>query len=198
MIAVDAVLLPPREVMKKLVELNRRINSSSEGDIVLDEEKCIPHITLAMGCIKETDLEKVQKILKEVASSFKSIPLKTFPVKKEELSSVRIEKKRDIELLHEIVMIRLSHFLANKATSEMFSSFEGEEVNDITLEYVKKFSINACFENYAPHITVGYGPANIEIPSFDFTSSTIALCHLGNFCTCRKVLASYSLITERK
>lgn len=197
MIAVDAALLLPPEANKKVIEINREIVALSGSDIVLDEEKCLPHITLSMGCLREEDLSEAQKVLEDISRSFKSIPIKTFPVEEEELASIRIEKKRDIELLHEIVMIRLSPFLTNKAAIDMFFTFGGEEVNDITLEYVSKFPLTSCFENYTPHITAGYGPAKTRIPSFEFTSSTIALCQLGNFCTCRRILASFSLLTER-
>ena len=87
MIAIDVVLLPPPEVMEKVVEINKEIVSKGSKDIVLDKEKCLPHITLAMGCIKEEELKVIQKVIEEVSRSFKSMPLKTFPLEKEEMSS---------------------------------------------------------------------------------------------------------------
>ncbi len=46
----------------------------------------------------------------------------------------------------------------------------------------------------SPHITLGYGQAK---PPFSFpvafAAARLALCHLGNHCTCRKVLASCRL-----
>ncbi len=197
MIAVDAVLLPPPDVMEKAVEINRRLAESADNnDIILDKETCLPHITLAMGCLMEDDLRRIDDILRGIAASFPPVRLKTIRLKGEE-ASMRIEKSRDIELLHEIVMIRLSPFFSYKVTEDMLYGGHEEEINEITFDYIRKFPTRSSFENYVPHITVGRSNAGIEIAPFDLVSGNLALCHLGNFCTCRKVLLSYDL-SEKK
>jgi hypothetical protein len=59
-----------------------------------------------------------------------------------------------------------------------------------TLAWIRDFPSRSSFAFFWPHITVGYG----EAPSIDtpvsFTAVSLALCHLGNHCTCRKVLTS--------
>lgn len=192
MIAVDVVLLPPVEVMDRAIEINGQLLGTSGSDIVLDREKCLPHITLAMGCMNEDDLGKVNEILAGIAGSFPPLSLKTVSSKGGK-AWIKIEKTRDIEVLHEIVMIRLSSFFSYKAARDMVFEEEGEEVNDLTLDYIKKFFTDSSFENYAPHITVGKGDMDVEVETFDFVSAELALCHLGNYCTCRKVLLSHRL-----
>ena len=48
-------------------------------------------------------------------------------------------------------------------------------------------------ENCLPHITIGYGELSHFLFPEEFTASKLALCHLGNHCTCRRVLASFAL-----
>jgi hypothetical protein len=62
-----------------------------------------------------------------------------------------------------------------------------------TLQWIRDYPENSSFENFFPHITIGYGQMeNISSP-IEFTASALALCHLGNHCTCRDVLISIDL-----
>lgn len=192
MIACDVVLLPSPEAEKRALELNQALIEKGRHEIVLDKERCLPHITLAMGCIKEKDLTRVRGVLANIAASYPPVRMETVP-SKEGNAWIRIEKTRDVELLHEIVMIRLSPFFSHGVTQDMIYTEEGEGISDPTLEYIRKFPVSSSFENYIPHITVGYGKMDIEVKSLKFVSGRLALCHLGELCTCRKVLSSYSL-----
>ena len=107
MIACDVVLLPPAEMLDRAIEINRKlVQETGDKGIILDRKKCLPHITLAMGCVKEEDLEEIDGILRGIAGDTPPVSLKTIPAG-EKTSAIRIEKSRDIELLHEIMMIRL-------------------------------------------------------------------------------------------
>ncbi|MFQ5952449.1 MAG: hypothetical protein ACE5JK_03485 [Candidatus Omnitrophota bacterium] len=193
MIACDVVLLPSREAMEKAVEVNsEHVKKTGNSEIVLDIEKCLPHVTLAMGCIKEEKLKELDKVLKSIADDVLPVRLKTIPLKSGK-ASIRIEKSRDIELLHELVMIRMSPFFTYNVSKEMIYNFENEEISDITFDYIRKFSTQSSFENYIPHITVGHGDISTEVDSFEFASQELALCHLGDYCTCRKVILSHSV-----
>jgi len=46
-----------------------------------------------------------------------------------------------------------------------------------------------------PHISVGYGEITGLPSPIEFRATQLALCHLGNHCTCRKVLASAEFST---
>ena len=86
-----------------------------------------------------------------------------------------------------------THAGRHKVTEEMVCKEPDEEINDITIDYIKKFPTGSSFENYSPHITVASGDMDIKTESFEFASNEIALCHLGNYCTCRKILISHNL-----
>ena len=131
MIAVDVVLLPPSDVMDKAVEVNsKHVKDTGNGEIVLDKEKCLPHITLAMGCVSEEHIERIDQILKSIAHDLCPPRLKTITLK-DGKASIRVEKARDIELLHELVMIRMSPFFSHEVSKDMVYNPENEEINDI-------------------------------------------------------------------
>jgi hypothetical protein len=192
MIAADVVLLPPPEVMDRAIEINSDlVKKTGDTSIVLDREKCLPHITLAMGCIEEENVSHIDNILRSIAEDLLPISLKIIPLKKGP-AALKIEKTRGIEILHELVMIRMSRFLTHDVTKEMVYNSQNEEIAPITFDYIKGFMTKSSFENYTPHITLSVGEVSAEIESFEFTCGKLALCHLGNYCTCRKILLSHS------
>jgi 2'-5' RNA ligase len=192
MIAADVVLLPPEEVMDTAVRINGElVEKTGDASIVLDNEKCLPHVTLAMGCVEEEDLDHIDKILRSIAEDLLPITLKTIPFEKGP-ASLKIEKTRDIELLHELVMIRMSRFFTHEVSKSMIYGSQKEEIAELTFDYIRNFTTRSSFENYLPHITLGPGDVDLEVGSFEFTARRLALCHLGNYCTCRKVLLSHT------
>lgn len=193
MIAVDVVLLPPPDVMDKAVEINsRHVKDTGNSEIVLDRKRCLPHITLAMGCISEGHIERMDQILKSIAHDLCPLRLKTITLQ-DGKASIRIEKGRDIELLHELVVIRMSPFFTHEVSKDMIYNPENRGINDITVDYIREFPTHSSFENYVPHITAGHGDIGFEVESFGFIARDLALCHLGDFCTCRKILCSHRL-----
>jgi len=62
-IAVDVVLLPSEEMADKAIAANKELLKQCADKIVLDKENCLPHISLAMGCIDERDIADIEKIL---------------------------------------------------------------------------------------------------------------------------------------
>jgi len=193
MIACDVVLLPSEEAAGRAIEMNREIAAAGDDSILLDPEKCLPHITLVMGCLKEEDLGQAGEILRDIASNFPALELETVHAKGGP-ASIRLEKTRDIELLHEIAAIRFSRLFTCNATRDMIFDNGGNDFHDLTLDFIHKFPTRGSFENYTPHITIGYRSTCLEIPQFKFRADTLALCHLGDLCTCRKVLKSAKMI----
>jgi hypothetical protein len=62
-------------------------------------------------------------------------------------------------------------------------------VNELTLFWINGYFKNSSFENFKPHITTGFGKIDSVVLPIYFNASKLAICHLGNFCTCRKILA---------
>ena len=196
-IAVDVVLLPSHEMMEKAIRANAELIQTFAKKIVLNKESCLPHISLAMGCIDERDIKPIEGVLQQVAEDSPLGELTATGVhtstnaRGEKVSVWEIEKTRELQSLHEKIMIKTAPYFSHDVSSEMI--YGDEEVAETTLLWIKNYAEKASFAKFFPHITIGYG--GIESGSFPitFAPSKLALCHLGNQCTCREILASVGL-----
>ena len=195
-IAVDVVLLPGEEVTRRAIEANTELIKKAGRKIVLSKENCLPHISLAMGCIDRNDIEAISKVLERIAIEYAAEAAKlsitgvhiTTNSVGEKVSAFIVEKTKGLQLLHEKVMKTLKPYLSYDVSADMI--YGTEQVADSTLLWIRNYPDKSSFENFLPHITIGYGETEpIESP-MSFTASRLALCHLGNHCTCRQILVS--------
>jgi 2'-5' RNA ligase len=193
-IAVDVVLLPDPAVAEKAIAINRALVERSGSEIVLDAENCLPHVSLAMGCINPKDLDVAGQVLGQIARENSPGPLKIIGVavitniKGRKVSSLLIDKTEPLQGLHERIMRDLGPFLTYDVRESML--FGQGPFSDTTLQWIRTFGEKSSLSRFWPHITLGYGEAaSIDRP-VSFVASALALCHLGNHCTCRKVMTS--------
>lgn len=193
-IAVDAVLLPSEEMTLGAIEANRELQKQHPGRIILDGETCLPHISLAMGCINHSDIVNIGRILPELVEKnhpgdliSTDIHVGTNSVG-ETVSVLRLERTETLQFLHEEVMQRLQPYFSHDVTAEMVLS--PPQACESTLRWIREFPGKSSYQSFFPHITLGYGQlTDFPFPA-RFTAEKLALCHLGNHCTCRKILAS--------
>ena len=196
-LALDIVLLPPKFIGQLAIDANRTLDSTAAAHYQLDHQACLPHITLLMGVVERKNLEPLQKIFEEVAQAMLPLPLEitgyyvtTLPDGKP-VSSLVIKKEGTLQRLHETVLKKLTPFLIeDEVTQKMF--YPEPPVNEFAVSWVKNFLQSSTREHYQPHITLGIGEVN-KLPyhfPIKFTASQLAICHLGNYCTCREVLWS--------
>jgi 2'-5' RNA ligase len=198
-IAVDVVLLPSEEMTEIAIAANKELLKSNPAKIVLDKENCLPHISLAMGSIDESKIDEIEKILNSIAKEkasalgqLRAIGIDVQELKNgEKVSGFKVEKPPILQSLHIEVISKMFPYFSNEVKADMLVN--PSEVNDSTLYWIKNYPDNSGFEKFYPHITVGYGKiSNLTLP-VEFTASKLALCQLGNECTCRKILASVNL-----
>ena len=65
--AVDVVLLPDEAMTEEAIEANAELVKKFGKKIVLNKKNCLPHISLAMGCVDEEDIVSVERILRSIA-----------------------------------------------------------------------------------------------------------------------------------
>ena len=194
--AVDVVLLPTEAMMDRAIEVNAELAKKFGKKIVLNKENCLPHISLAMGCVDEKDIADVEKVLKRIAEQYPLGDLRvigigvTVNLVGEKVSDFEVGKTEELQLLHEEVMEKLSPYLIANATADMIA---GTEVEESTLLWIKNYPEKSSFSNFLPHITIGYGEMNNFSFPIKFGVSRLALCHLGNHCTCREIILSIKL-----
>ncbi len=190
--AVDIVLLPPDEVMELSIKFNRTLLQHNPPKIQLNRESCIPHISLSMGVLKDVDREGFNEELKSIGQKHKPLKMKAAGIytadipSGEKVSGIAIENSDELYALHTDVMELSSRYLTNDATLE--EVYTPPPVEEVTLDFINNYPEKSAFRNFNPHITLGVG--ELRDPEFDmeFTSSNMALYHLGNYCTCRKKL----------
>ena len=196
-IAVDVILLPSERIMDKAIEANRILSKHCPDKIILNKENCLPHISLAMGCIDESKIGEIEKILNSIAKQKKLGKLRAIGIdvhemgNGEKVSVFKIEKPPALQALHVEVISKTSPYFSNEVKADMLVN--PSEVNDSTLYWIKNYPDNSGFEKFYPHITIGYGEISDLTFPVELTASKLALCHLGNECTCRKILASVNL-----
>ena len=196
-IAVDVVFLPSEEMTEMAIAANKELLKSNPAKIVLNKESCLPHISLAMGCIDESKIGEIEKILNSIAKQTALGQLRALGIDVQEMgngekvSSIKIEKPPALQSLHAEVMLQMTPYFIYKVKAEMFVN--PSEVNESTLSWIMNYPENSGFEKFYPHITIGYGEiSNLSLP-VKFAVSKLALCQLGNECTCRKILASVNI-----
>ena len=196
--AIDIVLLPSGQMMNRAIEINQELLREHQHLIVLDKEKCLPHISLCMGCIEESEIPEIKNQLDEIASEFPPFHLQTTDLTAEntptgkKVSVLQIKNQEDLQRLHETVMKKLWKYLSYDVEVSML--FNPTEVEEETLYWIRNYANN--YEDpslFEPHITVGFGTTGHFQTPFSFSASEIALCQLGNYCTCRKVILTSEL-----
>ena len=197
-IAIDVALLPSEEMMNKAIEINKELLKDNEDKIILDKEKCLPHISLCMGCIEEDKLPEINNILNEISKDFSQFNLQAIDLKADiiptgkKVSELHVKNQDELQKLHESIMKKLWNYLSYDVEISML--FNPPEVEEVTLYWIKNYAKK--YDNpssFHPHITTGFGETDkFQLP-IDFTASKIVLCQLGNHCICRKVIISFDL-----
>ena len=196
-IAIDVVLLPSEDMMEKTIKINQKLLQQYSNKIILHKETCLPHISLCMGVIDENDISAISKILTVISKQFSVFNLTAANLYSHTNSNgdknagFQIKTTKNLQLLHESIMKKLSKFLTYDVSAEML--FTPPAIEKITFSWIKNYLAKTSFDKYKPHITLGFGQVvDAKLP-IKFTSSKLALCQLGNYCTCRKILFSTEL-----
>jgi len=198
--AVDVVLLPDETMMNRAIAANRELAKKTGEKIVLDKENCLPHISLAMGCVDENDIAAIEKVLKEITEKSSLTELNVIGIQTstnsvgEKVSVFEVEKTNELQVLHEEVIENHAPYLSYDVTADML--YNPAEVGQSTLLWIKNYRAQSSFENFFPHITIGYGEIDDLSFPIKFSAPRLALCHLGSHCTCRKILASTKIATR--
>jgi 2'-5' RNA ligase len=196
-IAVDVVLLPDRAMTEQAIRINRGLVGTRRAAIVLGRDTCLPHISLAMGVLAEVHTETIRQLLVELARDTPVRRLRLVGVlgstdsRGETVSVLEVEKAAELLSLHERVMEEMRPFFRYDVTADMI---DDEVAAPSTLAWIRNYPSQASFDRFAPHITIGYGRVEPDLSfPYPFGVCRLALCHLGNHGTCRRVLASARL-----
>ena len=195
-IAIDVVLLPPDDVMDICIEVNKTFGALSS----LDKKKCLPHISLWMGVIEKNQLEEMRKRLQQLGDKFSSVPVEIvtvdYTLKPDGRKSwcFRVKKSKELVELHKLVKQAIHPLCTYDATTSMFN--QDDPVDEQSLTWVNNFAKNhKRSTQFDPHISLRCKNDVVfsDVPIV-FTASRLALCHLGDHCTCRRILFETELL----
>ncbi|WP_048148937.1 2'-5' RNA ligase family protein [Methanolacinia paynteri] len=196
--AVDIALIPERETLDFFIGLNRRlIEKTGDDSIRLGDSACLPHISLAMGRVHASCIEDIKEILSVVSGFLPyNAAYKDYAVvagsNGDQISGLDIVRDDMIAGLQEIVAGILGEFSSHGMTPECFSG-DASAITDFSLDYSENYLARQTGDSFSPHITIGNGNIrkveDIQPPA-NFSCDRIAICRLGNHCTCAELLES--------
>ena len=194
-LAVDIVLTPDALLFAQALSINAGLVKHHHSDIVLHATQCLPHISLAMGGIDQADIPAIKQTLHAI---WRVHPLTELlhtqalvhhtNARGQTISSIELVKQKNLLIVHEKVMECMGPYFRYSITADMFVG-KGP-IADSSLAWADTFKEKAAGEHFWPHITLGYGKASAVDIRQTFYADSLKLCHLGNHCTCQRVLAS--------
>ncbi len=201
--AVDVVIITSQEVSQYAISLSEQLEKSSP--IVLNQKDYLPHISLSMNYID--DVMTTKQIIEQVVSqveplliTVKSISRGVKPFEGHYFYGLSIEKNESLKKLHNSLVDTMPNVPVEKPVSKYFLPESNGAIVQAVYDYVGSFKTHHSKDNFHPHITLGAGPADqlkADHLPLQFTVDTIYLCQLGNFCTCRKIIAEFPLGRKR-
>jgi 2'-5' RNA ligase len=198
LIALDVALLLPPGARQRAIELSRSIaaarrspSAESQARLQLDEEH-LPHITLTQQFVRADEIESVFERVDETLRGQAPLAVRvTGGGKGSSAVWMSVERTVEIARLHERLMEALRGLERPGGTAAAF--FEGDaRVGDVA--WVATYRLKSSLGSYNPHVTLGYASEPPDIAPFAFDAVTVAACHLGRYCSCRKALRAWDLI----
>jgi hypothetical protein len=191
-IAVDVVLLPDQTMTDLTIAANTQLVAKFGSKIILNKNDCLPHISLMMGCINCEDIVRIGELL-QLLAAIAPKRLKLVGIQKstnfsgEIVSVLRVERSGRLQILHEKICEAVKPYFTYEIGGDMIA---GGQPSPSTLQWMQNYPTKSSHSNFSPHITIGYGNLPDRSLPAHFAVSHLALCHLGNHCTCVKVLWS--------
>ena len=196
-IAISIVLLPSRDMINKTIEMNKELGAIHNDEIILGLKENVPHITICMGAVFESEIPEVITIIDKISEQFTQFEFEAklkvqISDNNEKITWLSILNKEKIQKLHEFVMNKMRNYLDFKIEKRML--IEPETIMKSTISWIKNYS-NLYHDPtlYRPHITIGIGKINKYESVFNFLSSEMAMFQLGNHCTCARLIYSTNL-----
>jgi 2'-5' RNA ligase len=196
-IAVALAFLPPAAVSRLVVTANRRLPSAA----IRLGPTARPHITLAMACIDRRAVPEIAEQLAQLADAEPAVEVtltRAVTIEGSGHATAWLEAalSRGLRRWHRLAVTLLESYRRPGPRAAGFAPGPGR-VSASARRWVRRYAQDAALAHYRPHITIGYGDAptvpHLPIP---FLARRIVLCHLGNHCTCARVLAERHLLTS--
>jgi len=190
-VAIDIAILPPADVSARAIALSAALPASESQGLLLGGDR-LPHITLTQQFVPSDSVEAVLANVGRVLSGRAPLRLRVTASGKGSNSVwMSIERTPELISLHEQLLRATEPF---EVTNGAASAFLGHDARDRDVRWVRQFRHESSFDHFTPHITLGHASERPAVEPMDFVATTIAVCHLGRFCTCRRIIRAWDFV----
>jgi len=191
LLALDVAVLPPPEVRDLAIGLSAALPDADFEGLRLDAEH-LPHLTLTQQFVRAADVERTLERLDLALRGQPPLTLRVTGAGQTLASTVwmAIERSDALASLHERLMEALREL---EQAGGAPAAFVDRDARLADVAWVTAYRVKSGFLAYAPHITLGHASEPPRVEPFTFEATTVAACHLGRFCTCRRVLRRWKL-----
>lgn len=185
--AIDIVLLPPDEVMEEMIRVNRQGQNAADDNILMNTTDRFPHLSLLMGVLSEESSQKAEQALQAIAEKTPPVDIELYSLA-EKYDGLRARRGGALDALHESLLEKIAPLLSTDATRETIYEPDQKRIDDRYITYINAFTRDASRAQFDPHITIhSRDITGLRLP-FRFTARRLAICRLGDRCTCREIL----------
>lgn len=186
-LAIDIALLLPGSAADAATEINRRLDGGRPGGLTLDATH-LPHITLVQLFVAEDRLGQLFPRLDRVAANFEPLEIRVRGLDDESgTAMLALEENDTLLALHAALMETVREFEVTGGAESFFT--EGDlPARERDVAWVAGYRADHSGPHFVPHVTVGHGSGGGPVVPFAFRAARLAACHLGRYCTCRRIV----------
>ena len=189
-VAIDIAILPPSDVSARAIALSAALPVQESQGLRLGADR-LPHITLTQQFVPSESLDRLLVAVDRVLAGRAPLQLRVTGGGMGSSSVwMSIERTPELVGLHEQLLRASEPF---EVTGGDASAFFGGDARDRDVRWVTGFRRESSFDRFTPHITLGHASEPPAVQPVDFVATTVAVCHLGRFCTCRRVIRAWGV-----
>ena len=190
LLALDVALLLPPDARQRAMTISASLPPKESHGFRLDADH-FPHVTLTQLFVRADEADAALDRIDDTLRGQQPFGIRVTGGGKGHSSVwMAVERTDAIASLHERLLEALRGLERPGGTAAAF--FEGDaRVGDVA--WVTGYRLTSSLSAYNPHVTLGYAANPPAIEPFAFEATTVAVCHLGRFCSCRRILRSWDL-----
>jgi len=189
-LAIDIAILPPADVSQRAIELSAQLPRDESEGLLLGPEY-LPHLTLLQQFVAAADVPALLDLIGLSTQAFSTMPVRVAGGATGSRSVwMDVEPTPALVDLHRHVLDVSAPFDAHVGNHQAFFGGDARARDE---QWVTGYRTASSGARFRPHITLGHAARPPAIEPFTFEASTIAACHLGRFCSCRRVLRAWTL-----
>ena len=175
---------------ERAIALSAALPASQSLGLLLSADR-LPHITLTQQFVRVERLDPLIAQLDRELRNQEPLPLRISGGGRGSNSVwMTLERTPALVHLHGLLLRVAEPFEVSDGEA---SSFLDGDARERDVRWVREFRRESSFERFTPHITLGHAAEPPPVEPRDFVATRIAVCHLGRFCTCRRIIRAWDL-----